>query len=86
MSGRTVPHPELWEIHTLESWARAVLADIYQALAAQAEGTTKIEVPAKVWVFQLEGASGYGVNLDVIQPTDPGSHGHRHRVKIPREA
>jgi hypothetical protein len=25
------------------------------------------------------------VNLDVIQPTDPGSHGHRHRVKIPRE-
>jgi hypothetical protein len=38
-----------------------------------------------VWVFELEGASGYGVNLDVIQPTDPGSHGHRHRVKIPRE-
>ena len=63
--GGPAPAPELWEVHTLESWARAVLADILQALVAQGEGTTSVEVPTKVRVFKLEGASGYGVNLDV---------------------
>jgi hypothetical protein len=64
-------------VHTVESWARAVLADILQALVAQGEGTTSVEVPTKVRVFKLEGASGYGVNLDVQQPTstNPGQVG-----------
>jgi len=77
------PAPELWEVHTLESWARAVLADILQALLGQAEGTTSVEVPIKVKVFKLEGTSGYGVNLDVKEPTSTHP-GRRHRVKIPR--
>jgi hypothetical protein len=67
------PPPEIWTVHTAESWARAIIADAIRFLGP----ATDSEHPATVRVHRLEDG-GLGVDIQL------GGVDQKHHVTVGR--